>query len=336
MKIDQVYHKEGTWYCLPTGKCPEEPTWEGNDEEDYCCSKQLCDVEDDTCDCALQHHSYKEALAAALKEAKPFEDQQHIETLVYGHPSQLIDNRPVNYFSWKDKLKDGLYSIPETEVEIVEVPEHQSGIDGSGPPYSKVDFEKVARIVTPTSERKKESQTAVEMLERFGITEDSTDSWFYEQVVRAMDEHKNQDGFPFEINVAGFKGRFQTIEDAEAFKARCIYYQNKFKSEPLNESEQQSTIKELVEALEESRDYCYRVDPELFSKIDSLVSKVKSKLSTEDLVRDSEFNLPAACVFQLQQIALADDDMVKLPGAAENYRYIARHILELFTITRKS
>jgi hypothetical protein len=43
-----------------------------------------------------------------------------------------------------------------------------------------------------------------------------------------------------------------------------------------------------------------------------------------------QFNLPPAAVFNLQQIALADDDMVKVPGAAEKYRFIARHILELF------
>jgi hypothetical protein len=43
-----------------------------------------------------------------------------------------------------------------------------------------------------------------------------------------------------------------------------------------------------------------------------------------------EFNLPAAAVFQLQMIALADDEMVKKPGAAEAYRKIARHTLELF------
>lgn len=43
-----------------------------------------------------------------------------------------------------------------------------------------------------------------------------------------------------------------------------------------------------------------------------------------------KINLPPAVVFNLQQIALADDDMVKQPGAAEHYRYIARHILELF------
>lgn len=42
------------------------------------------------------------------------------------------------------------------------------------------------------------------------------------------------------------------------------------------------------------------------------------------------FDLPQAVVFQLQQIALADDEMVKAPGAAEKYRFIARHILDLF------
>lgn len=43
-----------------------------------------------------------------------------------------------------------------------------------------------------------------------------------------------------------------------------------------------------------------------------------------------EFDLPHACVYHLQQIALADDDMVKREGAAEGFRFIARHILELF------
>jgi len=45
---------------------------------------------------------------------------------------------------------------------------------------------------------------------------------------------------------------------------------------------------------------------------------------------EQTFNLPHAAVFNLQQIALTDDDMVKEPGAAEKYRFIARHILELF------
>lgn len=47
----------------------------------------------------------------------------------------------------------------------------------------------------------------------------------------------------------------------------------------------------------------------------------------------SEFKLPAACVFNLQQIALADDEMIKQSGAAEKYRFIARHILDLFKKT---
>lgn len=46
---------------------------------------------------------------------------------------------------------------------------------------------------------------------------------------------------------------------------------------------------------------------------------------------ETQFDLPPACVFNLQQIALADDEMVKVPGAAEHYRFIARHILELYT-----
>jgi hypothetical protein len=57
--------------------------------------------------------------------------------------------------------------------------------------------------------------------------------------------------------------------------------------------------------------------------------KPESKTKTAE-----EFNLPAAAVFQIQMIALADDEMVKKPDAAEAYRKIARHILELFKKTK--
>jgi hypothetical protein len=52
------------------------------------------------------------------------------------------------------------------------------------------------------------------------------------------------------------------------------------------------------------------------------------------VIEETKFNLPSAAVFNLQMIALADDEMVKQPGAAEKYRFIARHILELFKIDK--
>ena len=144
MKIDQVYHKEGTWYCLPTGKWPNKP-------HDMCVG--YCDGDHKCPPCQRKWEGYEESIASALKEAKPFEDQQHIETLVYGHPSQLTNNLPVNYFSWKEKLKDGLYSIPETEVELKTTCKCEG--DLSLPCVlnsSYCEREQVARIVTLTPE----------------------------------------------------------------------------------------------------------------------------------------------------------------------------------------
>lgn len=40
-----------------------------------------------------------------------------------------------------------------------------------------------------------------------------------------------EDEFPVEINVAGFRGKFQSDDDAEAFKARCIFYQKRYNSD---------------------------------------------------------------------------------------------------------
>lgn len=76
--------------------------------------------------------------------------------------------------------------------------------------------------------------------------------------------------------------------------------------------------------------------PEVWSPVDDedcIMSKKVLRLvktETKEVMNAKEFNLPPACVFNLQQIALADDDMVKHPKAGERYRFIAQHILELF------
>lgn len=61
-----------------------------------------------------------------------------------------------------------------------------------------------------------------------------------------------------------------------------------------------------------------------------LKKNLKPNEGTSSITEKPEFDLPEAAVYQLQTIALADDEMVKREGAAEKYRFIARHILELF------
>jgi hypothetical protein len=96
----------------------------------------------------ITHAYYHEGVWKMLPLSKmiPFEDQAKIEDLVWRNDQRITDPK-WSLYNWKQvMLKDGLYSIPKTEGEIVEVSEDDSGIDGSGPPYSKVDFKRVFRI----------------------------------------------------------------------------------------------------------------------------------------------------------------------------------------------
>lgn len=95
-------------------------------------------------------------------------------------------------------------------------------------------------------------------------------------ILSAMDEYKNQDGFPCEMNVGGFRGKFQGNEDAEAFKERCIYYQNKY----TEQSSLQPTIEEEIDQLIEIH---HAQDADLKEQFESKDKRIKE---LEEALRD--------------------------------------------------
>jgi hypothetical protein len=86
---------------------------------------------------------YNMQLESAKNNAIPYEDQEKIQWLiVHNSPFREDDARPFEF-------KEGqIYSFDyQGRTKTVDVPEEDSGIDASGPPYAKVDFKKVIRLI---------------------------------------------------------------------------------------------------------------------------------------------------------------------------------------------
>jgi hypothetical protein len=154
MTITEVYYSESKFRGLPEGKWPVKPKHDVKCHSSHACicselafesgaNRYVVDSYDDNCP-----HRYQKALTSALERSVPFEDKEAIETIICMHKG---------YFECVELTEGKIYTIPATEVEVVEVPEEDSGVDGSGPPYSPVDFKRVAHI-KPVCEEKEECE----------------------------------------------------------------------------------------------------------------------------------------------------------------------------------
>jgi hypothetical protein len=104
MKTEKAYYKDGKFWFLEGDQWPVEP--------EYCtdfgdiiilCGNTLCR-------CDNQLRAYRANLSSSLSKAVEFEDQEAIWKLIF--PFKVRDIR---------NDKEGLYSIPEQEVEVVTV-----------------------------------------------------------------------------------------------------------------------------------------------------------------------------------------------------------------------
>ena len=105
MKTSKTYYHAGLFKYLPGDKWPEQPV-----KPESFQTKGGLKVEmggDFGYEKALA--KYNQALTSALKEAIDFEDQEKIESFIIG------PNVAANNFV----LKEGLYSIPDVEVDKV-------------------------------------------------------------------------------------------------------------------------------------------------------------------------------------------------------------------------
>jgi hypothetical protein len=166
LKSEKAYYKDGKFWFVEGDKWPVRPNESDLDHDIY--SKKYIEerIED-----------YEQTLTSALKEAVEFEDQTQIKVWACAivNPNLAANN-------WQPD--EGLYTIPEQRVEIVEVPEEDPGIDSSGPPYAKVDFKKVARLV-PSSLEKQEKP----LREHFEVETDAGDTLRTFDYIKALEAY---------------------------------------------------------------------------------------------------------------------------------------------------
>lgn len=146
MKITQAYNHQGTWVMLPEGKTwpvmPDENTFKevgGNNLLYLNALKQ-----------------YREALTSALEHSIPFEDKRAISLIVR---TELFKTGGYWNYDSEGELKfpDGLYTIPESEGEIVDT-------DKMGLPNTNY---KVFRLTPSTEQKPLTLQEAKDKSEQF-------------------------------------------------------------------------------------------------------------------------------------------------------------------------
>jgi len=123
-----------------------------------------CIVAPDITNSVIDHHwelRYNKALEAAMKN------------IVYFKPEDLemVTTKIQIAGGFLNRLEKGkLYPVPDGyEIEIKEEPSEDSGIDGSGPPYSKVDFESYV-VLVPKQETGISDEQVRQEAELSGIT----------------------------------------------------------------------------------------------------------------------------------------------------------------------
>jgi hypothetical protein len=152
-KITQVGYFNGKFLYSPTG-WPEEPKYDVKCHSTHSCicaslafengaNRDVVDGYDDNCP-----HRYQKALSSAIAQAVEFEDQERIEGLVIDHNGTEI----LTVFS---NMKAGIYTIPPTEIEVVDIPTYVHKASDFDSIIQGVTYKKVARLVTQQSEPKK-------------------------------------------------------------------------------------------------------------------------------------------------------------------------------------
>jgi hypothetical protein len=143
-KITQVGYFNGKFLYSPTG-WPEEPKYDVKCHSTHSCicaslafengaNRDVVDGYDDNCP-----HRYQKALSSAIAQAVEFEDQGAIRMHVYLNVSKL------------NRWHEGVYTIPPTEIEVVERSRYEHEYIGS----ARRIVERVSRLVTQQEELKK-------------------------------------------------------------------------------------------------------------------------------------------------------------------------------------
>lgn len=109
--IKEAGYFSGVWLMLPVGEWPVN--------HGQYCSHCAHMPKGSPCEC---DDKYNEALTSSLSKAVPFEDQDKIASIVFEYWLTKNENRS-KYF----KREKGVYTIPPTEVEIVETPTNRDG-----------------------------------------------------------------------------------------------------------------------------------------------------------------------------------------------------------------
>ena len=171
MKTTKAYYHQGKFKHLPGDKWP--------DPDDKLFTEFLNGKQ-----------CYKEALTSAVKEAVDYEDQDAIHELVYksSHYKNIVK---LDEFH-KQALPEGLYTIPEQEVEIKNVCTNKHYISGCTN-ETCWDLEecqakiRVARIVSHEL-RKEESQELLwsELINVYDVADKS--SYGYATLIKALSE----------------------------------------------------------------------------------------------------------------------------------------------------
>jgi hypothetical protein len=156
-KITQVGYFNGKFLYSPTG-WPEEPKYDVKCHSTHSCicaslafengaNRDVVDGYDDNCP-----HRYQKALSSAIAQAVEFEDQLSIKTIiVLANFGDSEVTRFENGESLNHLFEKGLYTIPPTEIEVVERSRYEHEYIGS----ARRIVERVARLVTQQSEPKK-------------------------------------------------------------------------------------------------------------------------------------------------------------------------------------
>jgi hypothetical protein len=149
-KITQVGYFNGKFLYSPTG-WPEEPKYDVKCHSTHSCicaslafengaNRDVVDGYDDNCP-----HRYQKALSSAIAQAVEFEDQEGIVKLAWENDERITDPK-WSLWKWKQfMLKEGLYTIPPTEIGVVP----GCGIQDC------LQHKRVARLVTQQEELKK-------------------------------------------------------------------------------------------------------------------------------------------------------------------------------------
>lgn len=161
--ITRVGYFNGKFLYSPTG-WPEKPKYDVKCHSTHSCicaslafengaNRDVVDGYDDNCP-----HRYQKALSSAIAQAVEFEDQEGILKVVFSYVVANV-NSSWSFYWFRRHIKDGLYTIPPTEIEVVERSRYEHEYLGS----ARRIVERVARLVTQQSEPSPVEETQEEL-----------------------------------------------------------------------------------------------------------------------------------------------------------------------------